>query len=365
MRRLFAVALLLSACGGSDPAKTGDDTMTNGDAPKTPGDSGPPINGTDAGDTPLTGTKYTLQWGPVTVQPHFEGTQCVILQLSNDTDIKVHQLHNTLSTGSHHMIVYRDNDPKDAAGQTTPVNCQPFTGALNASGMVAPMMITQKQNDPLTLPSGVAYTMKAHQMVKLEMHYINSGDDPIQVQGNAEFYAADPTTIHDEADLLFIGTPDIKLPPGMMTTVNQFFTPSRAKIDLSGSKFFAITGHTHKLGLDMKVGLGTSNGATPTMIYAPNPFMWAEPLTASFIGNEFEVPQGTGFNFTCTYYNNTAGQVQFGESANDEMCFFWAYYYPSQGAHVCVHSDTYGGLDVCCPNDDPHDMICPLIASKF
>lgn len=363
MRRLLAVALLLSACGGSDPAKSGDDTQT-GDAPKS-GDAGPPINGTDGGQPPLTGTKYTLQWGPVTVNPHVEDTQCVVLQLSNDTDIKVHQLHNTLSQGSHHLIVYRDNDANDAAGKPTPFACQPFTGALNTSGMIAPMMITQKQDDPLTLPNGVAYTLKAHQMIKLEMHYINSGDDPIQVQGNVEFYAADPATINNEADLLFIGTPDIKLPANMMTTVNEFFTPSRANIDLSSSKFFAITGHTHKLGIDMEVGLAATKGSTPNMIYQPNPFMWAEPLTASFSGNEFEVPQGTGFNFSCKYYNNTANQVQFGESANDEMCFFWAYYYPSQGAHVCVHSDSYGNIDVCCPNANPNDSICAFIASKF
>ena len=31
----------------------------------------------------------------------------------------------------------------------------------------------------------------------------------------------------------------------------------------------------------------------------------------------------------------TAAPVRFGESANDEMCFFWAYYYPSHGTHVC------------------------------
>ena len=33
---------------------------------------------------------------------------------------------------------------------------------------------------------------------------------------------------------------------------------------------------------------------------------------------------------------------KFGESANNEMCFFWAYYYPSKGAYVCVHTDAGG-----------------------
>jgi hypothetical protein len=28
--------------------------------------------------------------------------------------------------------------------------------------------------------------------------------------------------------------------------------------------------------------------------------------------------------------------VKFGESFNDEMCFLWQYYYPSQGFQLCV-----------------------------
>ena len=42
--------------------------------------------------------------------------------------------------------------------------------------------------------------------------------------------------------------------------------------------------------------------------------------------------------------------VGFGEGANDEMCFFWAYYYPSHGARVCVHTTQTGSpIDICCP----------------
>ena len=32
------------------------------------------------------------------------------------------------------------------------------------------------------------------------------------------------------------------------------------------------------------------------------------------------------------------------------MCFFWAYYYPSNGSKVCIHTGKYGGgVDFCCP----------------
>src|SRR5437016_520016 len=74
----------------------------------------------------ITGDKYELHWGPVTVQPSEENTQCVILRLSNTDAIEVHQLHNVLGPGSHHLIVYRDD--MDTAEVTTPFDCKPFTG---------------------------------------------------------------------------------------------------------------------------------------------------------------------------------------------------------------------------------------------
>jgi hypothetical protein len=33
------------------------------------------------------------------------------------------------------------------------------------------------------------------------------------------------------------------------------------------------------------------------------------------------------------------------------MCFFWAYYYPSQGSQICFHTEQLGGNDLCCPDN--------------
>src|SRR5215813_4978031 len=170
------------------------------------GHDGP--SGPDAAE--LNGTTYTLTWGPVMVPASTENTQCVVLKLPNPAAIKVHQLHNKLGDGSHHLIVYKDD--MDTTEITTPVDCQPFTGAANASGRVAPMMITQKKDDLLTLPTGVAYTLDANQMIRIEQHYINTSDTAIMATATVEFDVADDATITDEANILFIGSPDINVP---------------------------------------------------------------------------------------------------------------------------------------------------------
>jgi hypothetical protein len=317
--------------------------------------------GSDEGDDILIGT-YALNWGPIAIPPHQEGTQCIWRRLSNDTEIKVHQMRNLLSSSSHHLIVYKDD--MDATEQLTPVPCQPFTGALNTTGKIFPMMITQKHDDRLTLPRAVAYTLAPHQMIKIEMHYLNPGDEPAEATATAEFFAAEPTAIKHEANILFIGTPDIALDPTPVPTeVHAFFTPSRAGLDLTGAKFFAITGHTHKLGLGVRVGVASTPTSAATPVYAPEFFSWSEPETTMH-DPEFSVDAASGFDFTCRYLNNTNEAVGFGESANDEMCFFWAYYYPSKGAHVCAHTSYRGlNLDLCCPDAGP--QLCSLLEDQL
>jgi len=315
-------------------------------------------DGTPADDVVI--GQYSLRWGPVAVAPSQESTQCIWLRLSNDAEIKVHQLHNVLSPSSHHLIVYKDD--MDTTEQTTPVPCQPFTGALNTTGKIFPFMITQKHDDELTLPHSVAYTLAPHQMIKIELHYINTTDAELQATAAVDFFAVEPTAIRDEANILFIGTPDIALAPNTMTEVHEFFSPTRAGLDLGDARFFAITGHTHKLGLSVEVGSAQTATAAVTAVYAPDPFLWSEPETTTY-APAFQVAAG-GFDFTCRYYNSTGATVSFGESANNEMCFFWAYYYPSSGSHLCAHTNYRGlNIDMCCP--EAGAQLCDLLASKI
>jgi hypothetical protein len=66
----------------------------------------------------------------------------------------------------------------------------------------------------------------------------------------------------------------------------------------------------------------------------------------------------------CAWHNTSGQRVRLGESADDEMCFFWAYYYPSQGSKLCIHTEQFGGvngINVCCPGDN----LCSYVDSLF
>ncbi len=112
----------------------------------------------------------------------------------------------------------------------------------------------------------------------------------------------------------------------------------------------------------MKVRTGVSATGPLTEVYAPSPFLWDEPATAT--PPEFMLPAGGGFDFECTWTNTTPNAVKFGESADKEMCFFWAYYYPSIGSKVCFHTQQFGGasgVNECCPGG----AYCGFIENQF
>jgi hypothetical protein len=98
-------------------------------------------------------------------------------------------------------------------------------------------------------------------------------------------------------------------------------------------------------------------------VYNVPGWSWQEPET-TIADPPFQIPTGGGFNFTCEWNNPGTDSVGFGESATDEMCFFWAYYYPARAGspHVCIHTDQVaGGFDLCCPGN----ALCNTLSSRF
>ena len=75
---------------------------------------------------------------------------------------------------------------------------------------------------------------------------------------------------------------------------------------------------------------------TGTPVYDVPMFLWDEPETVTH-DPPFRVPDGGGFKLTCDWNNLSDEPVGFGTGVDDEMCFIWAYYFPSRGALVCAN----------------------------
>ena len=359
------LAIGATACGSDEgAAATGDDVSAAGD-------TGNGSAGTDAAATADVAagedaTAVDTQVAPsVTfnmtasgwkMAPKNEITMCMVKRLDNETEVYLNRLRTKLSVGSHHMIVYKTDATEE---QLTPFKCTPFTETL-AGGNV-PLMITQVPDDTLQLPKGVAFKLDAHQMIRIEMHFINFTKDTIEPMGEVNFDTMDVSAVKDTADLLFYGNPDFSIPKGQ-----SYSTPWQFLKVLEGSKIFALTGHTHALGKNVEIAVSKdgSTPETPSLVYPGDlPYSWSEPPLEQF-DPPLEFHNGEGFQYRCTWLNTTDTTVGFGESATKEMCFFWAYYYPSQGYHMCINTGKYKGMSggmigetACCPED----ALCSLI----
>ena len=290
-------------------------------------------------DTGGTGAPaYSLFIGDWTLTPGQESTRCVVKRLSNTTPFRVRRIHTQLAKGSHHLIIYRTSSQ---SLQETPTPCSPFASTL--SGQTAPLMISEVAEETLELPPGVALEMEANQAIRIEAHYLNYYPEDIVAHGDVTFEGAAPgEDVSQTADLLFYGTTSFSVPAGQSVT-----TPWKWLDVPNGARVFAITGHTHRFGTNVEVQ--ASNGAAidgQPLYPGDEPFLWSEapivPLTPPLL---FE--PGMGFRFRCSWTNTSQTGVGFGPSASDEMCFLWAYYYPSVGYRLCTDGGLFGG----CPED--------------
>jgi hypothetical protein len=328
MRKRAAVVLALVSCGGSA------------------GDPGP-----DANDS--TGEILTATFGPISVPAGVEDTRCVEVRLPNAEHKWIGKIHTQLIGVSHHLIVYRVPDGEE---RTEPFPCTPFIETLSPESSGVPLVVTQVARETLDLPYGVAFDLQPSQLIRLEMHYVNPSDVDDTVQAIVQFEVLPEEQFENEADFLFIGNPDITLPPGPSTLGPTWFA---LPWDLADVKIFAMTGHTHHWGTNVVVERLSGETAEPESVYDYPQWDWEEPPTARF-SPQLAMPAGSGFRFTCSWDNRAEPPqtISFGESSEDEMCFFWAYYYPSHGHKVCVHTEQLGApIDVCCPGDS----ICRLI----
>ena len=317
--------------------------------------SGSIPSGQDANTEPdansLAPGDFQVEWGPLTVDPGVEDVRCVLVRLGNEVPVKINRIHNVLGSVSHHYIIYTTNETEE---NLVPSPCDSLENLVDPENGL-PLMITQKYEETLELPEGVAFVLEPNQMLRLELHYINASDQPLEVHPVSTFSSIAEAEFQHAADFLFVGNPDVQIPPNSSWTLGPTYLPMFA--EFTGKKFFGFTGHQHQWGTNVQVAIADSESGPDRMVYDLPNFDWDEPETV-YYDPPLEFPAGGGFRFTCDWTNMSNRTVRFGENVDDEMCFFWAYYYPATGIKLCAHTDqTPAPLDVCCPGSP----LCNLI----
>lgn len=269
-----------------------------------------------AGSGAASGNKLQAQIVAKNIPPEGQEHVCVVVDLGNAAPVWVSEVSATLSGGSHHLIV--DRQPADTTVYTDPKKCTPTMG-----GDTSRLIIAQQKQTSVALPSGVAFKLEAHQKLFLQLHYFNVDPMAHDITGTVQFTllnASEKPPI--EAKNLFTGSTQINIPAHSQSESKAFYKPMAAK---GTRKVFALTSHTHRLGVMQTIERVDSMSA-PATTPLHTSTMWSEPpLTQlnpvlSFNGTD-------GLRLICRYSNDTDETVTFGVEAQNEMCFMWLYYY--------------------------------------
>ena len=331
-----ALSVTCVACGGEDPPST----------PQPPAEFNAPTStlgaSIEALDTP----------------PGGEDTFCIHRRLDNAEAGYVRNIRGTLGEGSHHLIAYVSDEVEE---QLTPEPCGGFSGILvfdeggvpGLDSANVPIFIAQQPYVELKMPTDdghpVAFRIEAQQMLRFELHWFNTTSEARDVQGKLELDLVSEADAQDagviESSFGFWGTMDIDIAPHAEAT-----TPLLFQSALSGTKTFAVTTHQHHLGTRMRIWHDDAPdnagqlGAGARLLADSN--TWAEP-PLEMLDPPLAFGDGQGLAYQCEWNNTTDETIGFGEGFNDEMCFLWSYYYPSDGFDICVHFSEGSTEGVC------------------
>jgi hypothetical protein len=259
----------------------------------------------------------------VALAPGQETTQCVVLELPNETPQILRRIRSVISHGSHHLIAYRVPDTTPLQPAAAP--CVAFADVINGA---SPVIIAESAESEVVYPDGVGLELKAHQRIKLEEHFLNAGDAMINATGTVEFTLVDPQPAIVLANLMLWG------PQQFAIDAHKTGSADYAHEVSAGMKVFGLTTHEHRFGTLATIGLATSVDGPATEIYRNTD--WEHPPLKAFDPPlSFDGTQSLRLH--CEWLNTSDQVVPFGISAaTNEMCFFWAYYYPSQGFQQCA-----------------------------
>ncbi len=317
---LLAVATLAAACSKSD-------------------------NSAGGGDMALPPGAFAVGIGPFMIESGNELVECQVMQLPTKVDTDVVRIHTTLAPGSHHMILYRTTETA-ARG---PYTCTSFAGVIDGE---APVFLAESPDSDMVLPTGVAYHFTAGQYVMLEAHYINTTLKPLNAQGRIDLYAGPADTTYQAADIMMCGSVaslDCKIGGGLLPGDSDYSLPvgfyngtaislkgKEQNVDLTKLNVFAFTSHEHHRGIDVKIWQSTSSDISNATLLYDNTSWSNPPLTVLPSDKLLEFAPGQGLAWQCSYDTSAdTTDICFGESAaTEEMCFIWAYYYPSVGRFI-------------------------------
>ncbi len=295
---------VLTGCGTDHRPESGDDTVWPGDGDGAAGDGFVPPEGYAR----LVGRSWELPAGANIYR-------CVRVTVPDDMYIT--DFVAQTPKGGHHAVLSIAGGFGTDGPDGDDDNCG--ASAIGAHMLYASSVGTE----PLKLPDGVGLKVTKGQQLHLNLHLFNAGDDAVTGE-SAIWIKSQPTPPAQLAEMVLAGPIEFHVPSD-----NQPHPVSGECTARHDYSLFAVWPHMHQFGTHQTVELMASNGGQQMLHDAAFHF---DDQSYQLISPMAQVRSGDKVRVTCTYVNNSGGEVTYGDGAQSEMCFAGLYRYPAIGS---------------------------------
>jgi len=328
------LALLLFSCGTPKSAEAPDDAADDE---------------TSDGPVSLPVPEYGYQLVTPTYEvPAFSEVEiCTVMRLEPKADEKLYwanSLESLVTDGTHHMnVLIGEFSFLDAfVGEGTSEAAlgaevgQHLCSDLDTMESAYTIFPSQRDNQKITLPEGVAAPMTAPLLLIFSHHYVNATESAVTINAvlNIEAIPADEVT--DVAGLVFTDIADLEVPAGEERVVSRTCVVER-DVEVA-----LVSTHNHEWG--ECATMNHYDGASETI--EPGPFFvnkaWEQPPILHFEPGSFSLSAGDGIHWACHYRNDTDDTLINDGTAEGEMCVFAAVIYPSPWSVAEVEETVLG-----------------------
>jgi len=312
-----STALLLVGCSKDDVADTAG---AGGD----PGYLAPP--------DPSEGFQLSMT---TTAPAYTEVWDCAVYYLPTDEIENVNWIQFKQNSGTHHMTLSTLGLTGSTGLPQGQYPCSEIYG--DSSLMQDQIMFYGNQGTAegeMHLPEGVAATFPAGLEVIHEVHYVNTTDEAVELYSHLNAY-----TIPDSEVIEGIWGGSVRDEHINIPAASTHTEWSRCVMNRDVEVLF-LASHTHELGVEFTIA--PFDGETVGDVFYTNDD-WHDPKIVQY-EEPIVVPEGEGFEWTCTWTNEADQPVNYGLDSTDEMCNLAVVFMPFDMNAACEVVESSDGV---------------------
>lgn len=259
---------------------------------------------------------------------------CSVYNLPTTDTENVHAVQYLQNPGMHHMTL-STTALSGATLENGTYDCADLYADSSLMQDVVMMFGSQgTAEETLTLPDGVAATLPAGMQILHEVHYVNSTGSDVQLYSYVNGLTIPDSEVTDGIWGGSIRDENIEIPP------NSEHTEWSRCVMNEDVEIQFLASHTHASGTEFTIA--PFDGVNTGDVFYSNDD-WHDPKIVQYTP-AMVVPAGTGFEWSCTWYNDTDETVHYGVNATDEMCNMAIVFTPFSMTATCEVVETSDGV---------------------